>query len=373
VKTKVLLRESLNSLEFTHVLDGVSVIICSHNGATRLPATLAHLKVQKPPMVPWEVLLIDNASTDATAAVARSCWQNGPVPLHVIEEPRLGLRYARERGLAEANYAFLGFVDDDNWVANDWVCTAYEVMSSDASLGALGGILTPAHEVPLPDWFENLHSSYAILTDRDFKQIREPFLYLTGAGLCLRKEAWEELIQNGFSLNLTDRLGKRLLAGGDTELTMLLRLNGWKLQIDPRLRLQHFMPGHRLRWSYARRLLRDHSESWVLLDAYSERSLSSPPGFRRWLSERWWYQFGSSLSSIASQPRLLMVALWSSGDGRKDIIKMEQLFGRALGFLRHNKRYGELRREVRQAFYKRSLGYSQDRRKSQASEGEATG
>jgi hypothetical protein len=50
---------------------------------------------------------------------------------------------------------------------------------------------------------------------------------------------------------------------------------------------------------------------------------------------------------------------------------MEQLFGRALGLLRHNKRYGDLRREVRQAFYKRTLGYSQDRRKIEASKGEA--
>lgn len=348
----------------THLLDGVSVIICTHNGATRLPATLAHLKLQNPPIAPWEVLLIDNASTDATAAVARSCWHNGPAPLRVIKEARLGLRYARERGLAEATYAFLGFVDDDNWVADDWVRTAYEIMSSDASLGALGGILTPAHEVPLPEWFENLHSSYAILTDRDFKQMRGPFLSLAGAGLCLRKEAWAELIQNGFRLNLTGRLGKKLLAGEDMELTMSLRLNGWKLQIDPRLRLQHFMPGHRLQWSYARRLLRDHSASQVLLDAYSERSVSSPPGFRRWLSERWWYQFGSAVGKIASRPRLVTVALCSNGDGRKDIIEMELLFGRALGFLRHNQRYGDLRREVRQAFSKRPLGYSQDRRKS---------
>ena len=347
-------------------MDGVSVIICTHNGATRLPTTLAHLKLQNPPIAPWEVLVIDNASTDATAAVARSCWKDGPVPLRVIEEPRLGLRYARERGLAEANYAFLGFVDDDNWVANDWVRTAHEVMSSDASLGALGGILTPAHEVPLPYWFENLHSSYAILTDQDFKQMQEPFLYLAGAGLCLRKEAWVELVQNGFRLNLTGRSGKKLLAGEDMELTMSLRLNGWKLQIDPRLRLQHFMPGHRLQWPYARRLVRDHSASHVLIDAYSERSVSFPPGFRRWLSERWWYQFGFSLGRIASRPRLLARALCSSGDGRKDIIEMEQWFGRALGLLRHNRRYGDLRCEVRQAFDKRPQGYSQDCRERQA-------
>jgi glycosyltransferase involved in cell wall biosynthesis len=122
---------SRGALEFTHVLDGVSVIICTHNGATRLPATLAHLKVQKPPIAPWEVLLIDNASSDATAEVARSCWQNGPAPLRVVQEPCLGVRYARERGLAEAKYSFLGFVDDDNWVADDWVRSAYEIVSSD--------------------------------------------------------------------------------------------------------------------------------------------------------------------------------------------------------------------------------------------------
>jgi hypothetical protein len=202
--------------------------------------------------------------------------------------------------------------------------------------------------------------------------MQEPPPSLPTAGLCLRRVAWDKLIQDGFRLNLTGRQGKKLLAGEDMELTMSLRLNGWKLQIDPRLRLQHFMPGHRLQWSYARRLLRDHSASHVLLDAYSERSVSSPPGFRRWLSERWWYQFGSSLSRIASQPRLVMVALWSSGDGRKDIIEMEQLFGRALGLLRHNTRYGDLRREVRQAFHKRPLGYSQNRQKSEAREDEAT-
>jgi glycosyltransferase involved in cell wall biosynthesis len=363
---------SRGAFEFTHVLDGVSVIICTHNGATRLPATLAHLKVQKPPIAPWEVLLIDNASSDATAEVARSCWQNGPAPLRVVQEPCLGVRYARERGLAEAKYSFLGFVDDDNWVADDWVRSAYEIVSSDPALGAVGSIRTPACEVSPPAWFANVHSSYAILTDHEFEQMQEPPPSLPTAGLCLRRVAWDKLIQDGFRLNLTGRQGKKLLAGEDMELTMSLRLNGWKLQIDPRLRLQHFMPGHRLQWSYARRLLRDHSASHVLLDAYSERSVSSPPGFRRWLSERWWYQFGSSLSRIASQPRLVMVALWSSGDGRKDIIEMEQLLGRALGLLRHNTRYGDLRREVRQAFHKRPLGYSQNRQKSEAREDEAT-
>ena len=80
-------------------MEGLSVIICCHNSASRLPVTLSHLKVQEPPAAPWELLLIDNASTDGTADVARSYWQNGPAPLRIIDESRLGVRFARERGL----------------------------------------------------------------------------------------------------------------------------------------------------------------------------------------------------------------------------------------------------------------------------------
>ena len=140
-------------------------------------------------MTPWEVLLIDNASTDRSAAVARSCWQNGPAPLRVIDESRLGVQYARERGLAEAKYEFLGFVDDDNWVAHDWVRAAYDIFSSDSNLGAVGSIRTPVCEVSPPAWFANCHSLCAVLTDSDLEQIQEPLEYLPGAGLCVRKTA----------------------------------------------------------------------------------------------------------------------------------------------------------------------------------------
>jgi glycosyltransferase involved in cell wall biosynthesis len=76
---------------------GVSVAICSHNGEKRLPRTIAHLKRQKVVNgLKWEVLLIDNASSDHTAAVVRQCWNDdAPAPLRIIHEPRLGLGHAR--------------------------------------------------------------------------------------------------------------------------------------------------------------------------------------------------------------------------------------------------------------------------------------
>ena len=66
------------------IMRGVSVIVRSSNAASRLPAALAHLKAQTPTFVPWEVLLVDNASTDDTVKVALSRWGEGPVPLRIV-------------------------------------------------------------------------------------------------------------------------------------------------------------------------------------------------------------------------------------------------------------------------------------------------
>jgi len=184
-----------------------------------------------------------------------------------------------------------------------------------------------------PAWFDDFHSFYAVLTEEDLEHMQNPLTYLPTAGLCVRKAAWDRLIQNGFRFQLTGRLGKKLQGGEDTELTLALHLSGWKLLVDPRLRLQHFMPSPRLRWTYLRRLLRGYAASHVTLDAYTEYGLSLRPGFRRWLSERWWYQFGKSLGQIASRPHAVMAALSSCAEGRSEVIKIEQQFGRALGLL----------------------------------------
>jgi cellulose synthase/poly-beta-1,6-N-acetylglucosamine synthase-like glycosyltransferase len=333
--------------------EGVSVVICCHNGALRLPVTLAHLKAQEPRNAAWEVLLIDNASTDDSVLVALECWNEGPVRLRVIHEPRLGVGYARERGFAEARYEFVAFVDDDNWVASDWVATAFQTLAGEPGLGAVGSIRDPAFEVPAPEWFEKFHSSYAILTDRDLKEARQPPSYLPTAGLCVRKTAWTRLVRQGFRFQLRGRSGERLWGGEDTELTLALGLNGWRLRTEPRLRLQHFMPAHRLTWNYLRRLQRGDGASWVMLDAYTPYNLLSPTCLKFWLGQLWWSQLGKSLLELARRPRAMVAALFSPAEGQDQVIEVERLFGRTLGLLRFRGRYGARRREVRSAPWRR--------------------
>jgi len=225
-------------------------------------------------------------------------------------------------------------------------------MASDSELGAIGSIRIPACEVCPPAWFANCHSLCAVLTDRDLEEIRQPLEYLPGAGVCVRRKAWEQLIENGFRSHLTQ-------GGEDVELTRALQLSGWKLRIEQRLRLRHFIPKYRLQWMYLRKLQRAYGASDVLLDAYSKHNLSLRRGLRRWLSDRWWYQLGKSITKIASKPGAAMAAVRSVGEGRDEILEIEQQFGRVLGLLRFTREYSDLRRLIRETTWRDRLDHSE--------------
>jgi hypothetical protein len=328
---------------------GLSLIVRSGDGTSRLPAALAHLKAQAPTIVPWEVLLVDNASTDDTAKVALSCWGEGPVPLRVVPEPRRGRQSATERGLKEARYEFVGFVDDDNWVAPDWVQVAYRALASDSFLGAVGSVCDPVFETPEPKWFSEFHSSYGVLTDSDLIHHNDPWEYLHGAGLCIRKQAWTRLVQGGFRSLVTDRVGRRSPGSGDTELTLAIRLAGWKIRVEQCLRLKHFIPAERLCWEYLRRQQRGCAASQALLDAYSAHNLSMRYRLKPRLGQLWWCQAGRCLLKLMHRPRAVAVALSSRGEDQQDVIEVERLFGRILGMVRLMGRYSGSRRHVRYA------------------------
>lgn len=100
------------------------VVICSHNGAPRLSATLSSLAATQKPTVPWRVLLVDNASSDETSDLAESFEDR--LPLEVLLEPRTGKSHALNAAVAKARDGDLVlFLDDDisvptNWIVDFW-------------------------------------------------------------------------------------------------------------------------------------------------------------------------------------------------------------------------------------------------------------
>ena len=254
---------------------GVSVVICCHNSAHLLPETISHLRGQRHAgACNWEVLVVDNASTDDTAAAAAKLWGEMPgVGFRVVAEPRLGLAHARLRGLESAAYDVISFIDDDNWVCEDWVTRVYGIFLQDSQIGACGGLNEPVFAVPPPVWFPRFQNSYAVGPQSDAGgDITWKEGVLCGAGLTIRKPAWQQLKADGFEFTLLGRQGRKVLCGEDYELCLALRAAGWKIWYEPALTLRHYLPASRLNWRHLRRMVRKYGFVKLRLAALGHRS-----------------------------------------------------------------------------------------------------
>lgn len=199
---------------------GVSVVVCCHNSSALLPATLTHLARQRVARtLSWEVIVVDNGSTDNTDAVAQQVWANSVASLRVVKEPQLGLAYARTRGVAEARYDVITFVDDDNWLCEDWVQTVFDVMLAQPMVGALGGIVEPAFETSRPGWFAPVAYLYTTGPTGEPSGDVTGVHMLCGAGLNVRRLALADITEKGFRPISVGRQGTGLGAGEDSEMT----------------------------------------------------------------------------------------------------------------------------------------------------------
>jgi glycosyltransferase involved in cell wall biosynthesis len=322
---------------FTH---GVSVIICCHNSSTRLPATLTHFRQQEVASdIAWEVIVVDNASTDNTSEVALRCWPHDtPTKLKVVYEPRLGLSHARQCGLSEAKYEIVSFIDDDNWVSPNWVQLVAEIMSQHPNIGACGGYNEAVCEVTPPWWFEHYKNSYAIGSQgHEAGDVSGTRGFLWGAGLSVRKSAWQQLVREGFRALLVDRKGSAPTAGGDAELSFALRLAGWGLWYDPRLRLRHFLPARRLEWEYLRRLHRGFGASSVWLDLYSYALKETPETLIERLKRTWHSRTLAALVKLLWFKGKMLVSFDCPREGNLDALQVEVRIGRLIELMKTKK------------------------------------
>ncbi len=323
---------------------GVSIVICCHNSAGRLKPTLEHLKRQVvPPGLAWEVLVIDNASTDDTARVAPGLWNDDKAaPLRVVAEPKMGLSNARARGFAEARFDLVSFVDDDNWVAPGWVAKVFEIMASHPEVGACGGRSEAVFEVPPPEWFERYQGYLAIGSQSaQVGDITEGHGWLWGAGLTVRKAAWEFLTRNGFHPLLSDRSGTRLTTGGDIELTYALRLSGWRLWYDESLSIKHNMPAGRIEMGYLRRLMRSIGAYYVDIYPYFFALQKSKPVTGKF-GKFWIWKFRETIEELF-RLRIKMIKTQSSVTDLDDVLMGELFWGKVTRYLRKR---GQLDKEI---------------------------
>jgi glycosyltransferase involved in cell wall biosynthesis len=323
----------------------VSIVICCYNSASRLPQTIQHLLAQEvPKSLLWEVIVVDNACTDDTAQVARTLWPgDAQAKLRVVSEPEPGLSNARRKGFEEAQYDLLSFVDDDNWVAPNWVRLVSEIMSAHPEVGALGGRTKAVFEDEPPWWFECFQQQFVVGEQQEKTgYISFDRGYLWGAGLTIRKSAWKGMVARGFQSLLSGRKGQILVSGEDNEISHALILSGWKLYYDSDLCLRHFMASNRLNWNYLRKLNRGHGITRVGLEPYEFALKRSTPGLPLICGRIWVWQAFKTLGKVILWHGWDWTrSIWADTEGSKKILGAEYHLGRLLEILKRRNEYDQ--------------------------------
>ena len=234
----------------------ISVAIRTFNGAQRLPQVLTALQRQiRVDSLCWEVIVVDNNSTDSTAKLIRhyqATWQI--CPLRYVLETRQGASYARQRAISEAKGGWIAFLDDDNVPDENWVSAAYQFAQAHPRAAAFGGQIHPQYESPPPQHFERVASFIPVIEREAPLCFTRGWCALTnrmppGAGLVVHRQAWQQHVPS--ELALKGPVGDSLaLKGEDVEALLYLKKAGWEIWFTPDMHISHDIPKRRFEREY---------------------------------------------------------------------------------------------------------------------------
>lgn len=250
----------------------LSVIVCCYNSEHFLKETLAHLANQVINKdFSYEVVLVDNNSTDQTSKVAKEIWEmlNSYVILNIVTESQPGLSYARKTGVLASKGDIIIFCDDDNWLQENYLHIAYNFMITNPKVGALGGQSTGVLEIDEPNWWQKEKANYAVGKQAEGNGNITKRGYVWGAGLVLRKKDMFKLYDTGFMSLLSGRKAKVLTSGDDSEICKWILLMEYKLWYLDTLQFKHYITGKRLTDTYLKKLLEGHRQSQPILRLYN--------------------------------------------------------------------------------------------------------
>ena len=226
-----------------------SVIICTWNRATLLDQTLRHMRgLAIPPGVEWELIIVNNNSTDGTDTVIARHKQN--LPIRRLFEGRPGKSVAANLAIAHAKGNLLLWTDDDALVDRDWLAEYFKAAQQYPDVMYFGGPVEPWFAVTPPQWirrhFEALAGAFATRRIGEVTRPIEASEYPYGVNMATRRQAFDKV---SFDMRIGP-IGKTQVRGEDTTLIDGFRKQGYQGLWVATARLQHYIPPERLTYQY---------------------------------------------------------------------------------------------------------------------------
>jgi glycosyltransferase involved in cell wall biosynthesis len=130
----------------------ISAVITTHNRSEMLAAALGALLGQNAGALRYEVVVVDNNSTDDTRAMVEGLIAKGHTNLRYVFEPQQGITYGRNAGIAAARGDIIAFTDDDVVVLDNWLTTIKRALTENPDIAYVGGKILPHWSAPPPPW-----------------------------------------------------------------------------------------------------------------------------------------------------------------------------------------------------------------------------
>lgn len=173
----------------------VSVVLCTHNRCTQLPLALSALKTQTAG-VRFEVILVDNNSTDETRRLVENQLDHFP-DLRYVFERQQGLPFARNAGILAARAPIVAFTDDDVEVGPEWVATIKRAFDDHPDVDMIGGRVRPVWPGAVPSWVTSRQLGPFALGERGDAPFRvsaeNAAPCLVGANFAFRREVFDRV------------------------------------------------------------------------------------------------------------------------------------------------------------------------------------
>ncbi|MDD5174074.1 MAG: glycosyltransferase family 2 protein [Candidatus Omnitrophota bacterium] len=244
----------------------ISAIVCTHNRPEFLTKAVQSLLDQTLSGEKYEIIVIDNASSDNTRSVFDRQYSH-VANIRYYFEPRLGLSCAKNSGWKNARAPIVAFLDDDAIAPTDWLQKIIEAFdTADRKVACVGGRVDPIWEAPRPSWLTKEIENYLGLINYSESPFFTP--HIIGCNCSYRKEALEEM--GGFNIHL-GRVGKALLSGEETLLQLSLEEKGYLSLYHPYVKVRHYIPKERLNKKYFIRLAFRFGVTSVLVGFYLKR------------------------------------------------------------------------------------------------------
>jgi glycosyltransferase involved in cell wall biosynthesis len=227
----------------------ISIAICTWNRCRLLQQTLQSLlDARLPDGVSWQVVLVDNNSTDNTKAIIESF--ESELPIDYVFEAKQGHSVSRNTAIANATGDYIIWTDNDVIVGDDWLVQYARAFQAHPQTAYFGGPIIPVFESGMPDWLgATWEKCKSVFAERDLGPQERSLgagVFPYGANFAIRTD-----IQKQFLFDTTDgRKANSML--GDDEIAVLRRVDaqGFQGHWVPKANVKHIIPDDRATTKY---------------------------------------------------------------------------------------------------------------------------